>query len=98
MPYNPKNPPKKLKEMIFKKYPNASLNDVKQFVHVFNSIFEKEKDEAKAFKGSWSVLKKKMSRKKRAEFIGDLNKLSSIFKQDDVLLSKYLDELIKELS
>jgi hypothetical protein len=53
MPYDPENPPDKLK--------NLSENKQRQWVHVFNSCFEKNGDEGMCHQMAWGVVNKKES-------------------------------------
>lgn len=53
MPYNPDNPPEKLK--------NLSAAKKRQWVEVFNSCYEKHHDDAKCHKMAWGVVGKSAS-------------------------------------
>lgn len=50
MPYSPDNPPSKLKEL--------PANKQRQWVEVFNSCWDKHKDDAKCHAMAWGVVKK----------------------------------------
>lgn len=50
MPFNPNNPPAKLK--------NLSAKKQRQWVHVFNSCYKKNPDEKKCHMQAWGTVKK----------------------------------------
>lgn len=77
MPYSVSRPPKDLKKRIKKKYPKATKNDIRQFIHVFNSAYKKTKSESDAFAQAWGVLKKKKKSKKKSELISSLVKIAN---------------------
>lgn len=58
MPYSASRPPKDLKKKIKKRHPKATKNEIKQFIHVWNSVYEKTNSEAAAFSQAWGVLNK----------------------------------------
>lgn len=58
MPYSANKPPKDLKKKIKKRHPKATKNEIKQFIHVWNSVYEKTNSEAAAFSQAWGVLNK----------------------------------------
>jgi hypothetical protein len=53
MPFDPNNPPSKLKNLSDKKK--------RQWVHVFNSCYEKSPDEKKCHMQAWGTVKKSAS-------------------------------------
>jgi hypothetical protein len=53
MPFDPNNPPSKLKNLSDKKK--------RQWVHVFNSCYEKSKDDKKCHIQAWGTVKKSAS-------------------------------------
>jgi hypothetical protein len=56
MPFNLKNPPKDLRKKIKKRHPDATKNEIKQFIHVWNSVYDRTGSEARAFAQAWGVL------------------------------------------
>ena len=60
MPYNADKPSKKVVDKIRNRHPDASMTDVKQWVHVFNEVMSKSKDDEKAHAQAWSVLNAKL--------------------------------------
>lgn len=56
MPYSTKKPPKDLVKKIKKRHPKAGMNEVRQFIHVFNAAKKKGESEARAFAKAWGVL------------------------------------------
>lgn len=80
MPYSVKNPPKDLKKKIKKRHPKATINEIRQFIHVFNNSISEGESEARAFAKAWGVLnqnkKLKSSHQKtnKKETIKEVNK------------------------
>jgi hypothetical protein len=58
MAFSVSRPKKKLREAIKKRHPNAKENEIKQFIHVWNNVFEQSGSEARAFASAWGVLNK----------------------------------------
>jgi hypothetical protein len=56
MPYSVKKPPKDLVKKIKKRHPKATINEVRQFVHVFNGAIKDGDSESRAFAKAWGVL------------------------------------------
>jgi hypothetical protein len=54
MPFDPNNPPSKLDKLSDKKK--------RQWVHVFNSCYKKNKDDKKCHMQAWGAVKKSASR------------------------------------
>ena len=67
MPYDIKKPPSKIKDLSEKKQ--------RQWVEVFNSCWEKHKDDAKCHKMAWGVVKKNSSKEDMAQEIVDIAKM-----------------------
>lgn len=67
MPFSANRPPKDLKKKIKKRHPDATKNEIKQFIHVFNSVLEKTNSEAAAFSQAWGTLNKNKKLKKSHE-------------------------------
>jgi hypothetical protein len=61
MPFDPDNPPAKLKNLSDKKK--------RQWVHVFNSCWEKHADEKTCHMMAWGTVKKQASTREMAEFL-----------------------------
>lgn len=60
MPYNPDSPDPVIVARIKKRWPCATDKDVRQWVHVWNSTYERYGDEARAFACAWGVLEKRL--------------------------------------
>ena len=58
MAFSASRPPKDLKKMIKKRHPDATKNEIKQFIHVWNNVYEKTNSEASAYSSAWGVLNK----------------------------------------
>jgi hypothetical protein len=58
MPYSVKNPPKDLVKKIKKRHPKAGMNEVRQFIHVFNRSIKDGDSESRAYAKAWGVLNK----------------------------------------
>lgn len=56
MPYSLKNPPKDLVKKIKKRHPKAGKNEIRMFIHVFNSSQKKGDSEATSFAKAWGQL------------------------------------------
>ncbi len=56
MPYSVKSPPKDLVKKIKNRHPKATINEVRQFVHVFNNAKSDGESEARAYAKAWGVL------------------------------------------
>ena len=56
MPFNLKNPPSDLKKKIKKRHPNAGAKEIRQFMHIFNSVLKNTNSEAAAFSQAWGQL------------------------------------------
>ena len=67
MPFDPNNPPEKVSKLSAKKQ--------RQWVHVFNSCYDKHKDDAKCHKMAWGAVKKSAS-------CLDCESMESIFEQE----------------
>lgn len=58
MPFSLSRPRKDLVKKIKKRHPKATKNEIKQFIHVFNSVLDKTNSEARAYSQAWGVLNK----------------------------------------
>lgn len=97
MPFSAKRPPKDLKKKIKAKYPTATEKDIRQFVHVFNSVYDKTESEEKAYAQAWGSLKKK--KKKKADTILNLIKIANECDLSGLTqLADKLDEIIFDLT
>lgn len=78
MPYSLSRPPKDLKKRLKKTYPKITANEIRQFIHVFNSVYKKHKDEERAFASAYAALKrnKKLKKKKKSKANDKLAKLA----------------------
>lgn len=73
MPYSPENPPDKIKDLSEKKQ--------RQWVHVFNSCWERHKDEGKCHAMAWGSVKKssyeRISRNVARKFLSSMRTMDS---------------------
>lgn len=80
MPYSLKSPPKDLKKKIKKRHPDATQNEIKQFIHVFNGAKSDGDSDARAYAKAWGILNqnKKLEdshvRTNKKETIKEINK------------------------
>lgn len=56
MAFSASRPPKDLKKMIKKRHPDATINEIRQFIHIWNSVFDKTNSEAAAYSQAWGTL------------------------------------------
>jgi cation transport regulator ChaB len=70
MPYDPDNPPKKIRKLSAKKQ--------RQWVHVFNSAVERGADEESAHKQAWSAVKKEAVLDSLNEFCVEVSKMAPV--------------------
>ena len=79
MPYSLSRPSKDLKKRLKKTYPKITANEIRQFIHVFNSVYKKHKDEERAFASAYAALKrnKKLKKKKKSKAYDKIAKLAN---------------------
>jgi hypothetical protein len=96
MPFNPKKPPADLKKKIKKKYPKATAKQIRQFIHIFNTVYEETESEQKAFSQAWGVLKQNV---KKSSIIEKLVKVATVCDENQLFdIAKVLDTICEKLS